>query len=149
MASCGMNRFTGRPLSDWEHVLQSVDVIFETEIGERVMLRHFGGGMRRLLGRKLTPDILALAAAVFALSITIWEPRLRVVKVSVAPSVEEIRLGAVSFVMEVIYRPRGHLGDMTEEMAFIGVGFSDSGSLSTQRLGTGSGSETQCSVIAA
>ncbi|KAB1069259.1 GPW/gp25 family protein [Methylobacterium planeticum] len=134
MASAGIHRVTGRLLSDWEHVLQSVDVIFETEIGERVMLRHFGGGMRRLLGRKLTPDILALAAAVFALSITIWEPRLRVVKVSVAPSVEEIRLGAVSFVMEVAYRPRGHLGDLTEEPALIGVGVNGAGSLTTMAL---------------
>ncbi|WP_336488290.1 GPW/gp25 family protein [Methylobacterium nigriterrae] len=114
--------------------MQSVDVIFETEIGERVMLRHFGGGMRRLLGRKLTPDLLALATAVFALAITIWEPRLRVVKVSVAPSVEEIRQGAVSFVMEVIYRPRGHLGDMTEEPAFIGVGFTEAGTLQATRV---------------
>jgi phage baseplate assembly protein W len=134
MASAGIDRFTGRPLTDWDHVLQSVDVIFETEIGERVMLRHFGGGMRRLLGRKLTPDVLALAAAVFALSITIWEPRLRVVKVSVAPSVEEIRQGAVSFVMEVAYRPRGHLGDMTEEPAFIGVGFTETGALQATRM---------------
>ena len=136
MASAGINRFTGQPLTDWDHVLQSVDVIFDTEIGERVMLRHFGGGMRRLLGRKLTPDLLALAAAVFALSITIWEPRLRVVKVSVAPSIEEIRQGAVSFVMEVAYRPRGHLGDLTEERAYIGVGFADDGTMRASTVTT-------------
>lgn len=129
MASCGLNRFTGAPLSDWEHVLQSVDVIFDTEIGDTPYLREFGGGLRRLLGRKITPDILALATAVFALSITIWEPRLRVVKVSVAPSAEEVRTGAVSFVMQVIYRPRGHLGDLTEEPAFIGVGLNTKGAL--------------------
>lgn len=129
MSSFGLDRSTGQPLAGWDHTLQSVDVIFETEIGERVMLRHFGGGMRRLLGRKLTPDLLALAAAVFALSISIWEPRLRVVKVSVAPSVEEVRQGAVSFVMEVAYRPRGHLGDFAEEQAFFGVGFTESGSV--------------------
>lgn len=134
MASAGMNRFTGRRLTDWDHVLQSVDVIFETEIGERLMVRHFGAGFRRLLGRKLTPDLIALAAAMFALSITIWEPRLRVVKVSVAPSAEEIRQGAVSFVMEVAYRPRGHLGDTTEEQAFIGVGVNDNGVLRTMQV---------------
>lgn len=134
MASCGINRFTGQPLSDWAHTLQCVDVIFDTEIGDTPHLRHFGGGLRRLLGRKLTPDLLALAAAVFALSITIWEPRLRVVKVSVAPSAEEIRTGAVSFVMQVIYRPRGHLGDMTEETALIGVGINDNGRLYTESM---------------
>ena len=122
MTSLGINRFTGAAITDWDSVLQSVDVIFETDIGEEIMLREFGGGMRRLLGRKLTPDILALAAAVFALSISIWEPRLRVVKTSVAPSVEEIREGVVSFVLQVAYRPRGHLGDLTEEAAYIGVG---------------------------
>lgn len=134
MASCGIDRDTGRPLASFAHVLQSVDVIFDTEIGDRVMLREFGGGMRRLLGRKLTPDILALATAIFALSITIWEPRLRVVKVSVAPSAEEIRAGQVSFLMDVAYRPRGHLGDDTEELAYFGVGINDNGAVAMTRL---------------
>lgn len=131
MTSYGIDRFTGRPLSGWEHTLQSVDVIFETEIGERIMLEHFGGGLRRLLGRKLTPGILALASAIFALAITIWEPRLRVVRVRVAPSVEEFRAGVVTFVMEVVYRPKGHLGDLTEEptLRLIGVAANDNGTL--------------------
>lgn len=122
MSSLGINRFTGAAITDWESVLQSVDVIFDTDIGEEVMLREFGGGMRRFLGRKLTPDILALVSAVVALCLTIWEPRLRVVRTSIAPSAEEIRQGEVSFVIEVAYRPRGHLGDFTEAQAFLGVG---------------------------
>lgn len=135
MTSYGLNRFTGQPLSGWEHTLQSVDVIFETEIGERIMLEHFGGGLRRLLGRKLTPGILALASAIFALAITIWEPRLRVVRVRVAPSVEEFRAGVVTFVMEVVYRPKGHLGDLTEEptLRLVSVAANDNGTL---RFGT-------------
>nr|USU31116.1 GPW/gp25 family protein [Methylobacterium sp. OTU13CASTA1] len=133
MSSFGLDRFTGKPISGWAHVLQSVDVIFETEIGDRVMLRHFGGGMRRLLGRRLTQRVLALAASVFALSIAIWEPRLRVVRVGIAPSAEEIRQGTVSFVMEVVYRPNGHRGDFTEEPAsrLVGVGVNDNGVLAT------------------
>jgi len=129
MTSHGIDRFTGRPLSGWAHVLQSVDVIFETEIGSRMMLRHFGGGLRRLLGRRITQRLLALAASVFSLSIAIWEPRLRVVRVSIAPSAEEIRVGTVSFVMEVVYRPRGHLGDFTEEPVsrFVGIAANDKG----------------------
>ena len=50
MASLGINRFTGQLLADWDHVLQSVDVIFETEIGERVMLREFGMNSTDLYG---------------------------------------------------------------------------------------------------
>jgi len=136
MTSHGLDRFTGKPISGWAHVLQSVDVIFETEIGDRVMLRHFGGGMRRLLGRRITPRVLALATAVFSLSITIWEPRLRVVRVAVAPSAEEIRQGTVSFVMEVVYRPNGHRGDLTEEPAsrFVGVGVNKDGVLATMEF---------------
>ena len=136
MSSCGIDRITRKPLYGWAHVLQSVDVIFETVIGDRVMHRDFGGGMRRMLGRKLTPDILALAAALFGLSITIWEPRLRVVKTSIAPSAEEIRQGVVSFVMTVAYRPRGHLGDPTEELAYIGVGINEAGTLATMPIAT-------------
>jgi phage baseplate assembly protein W len=134
MTSHGLDRFTGRHLSGWAHVLQSVDVIFETEIGSRMMLRHFGGGLRRMLGRRITPDVLALAASIFALSIAIWEPRLRVVRVVVAPSVEEVRQGTVSFIMQVAYRPNGHRGDPTEEVAYIGVGFDDAGDLTTMAV---------------
>lgn len=131
MSSFGIDRFTGASITGWASVLQSVDVIFETEIGEEIMLEHFGGGLRRLLGRRLTPGILALASSIFALAISIWEPRLRVVRVRVAPSVEEFRAGVVTFVMEVVYRPKGHLGDLTEEptLRLIGVAANDNGTL--------------------
>lgn len=131
MSSFGIDRFTGAAITGWASVLQSVDVIFETEIGEEIMLEHFGGGLRRLLGRRLTPGILALASSIFALAISIWEPRLRVVRVRVAPSVEEFRAGVVTFVMEVVYRPKGHLGDLTEEptLRLIGVAANDNGTL--------------------
>lgn len=132
----GIDRFTGQPIDNWTHTLQSVDVIFETWIGERVMLRYFGGGLQVMLGRRITDLLFARATAIFALAIALWEPRLRVVKVSVAGSAEEIRAGELAFEMEVAYRPRGHLGDLTEEAAYrsVGIGATDNGVFGVLRI---------------
>jgi phage baseplate assembly protein W len=132
----GIDRQTGQPLSGWAHVMQSVDVIFETEIGERVMLRHFGGGLQAVLGRRITPAVLARATVIFALAIALWEPRLRVVRASVAASAEEVRAGEIAFVLDVAYRPRGHLGDLTEESALrrIGLGAGIGGVFGTREI---------------
>jgi hypothetical protein len=129
----GLDRFTGQPLSGWAHVMQSVDVIFGTRIGERAMLRWFGGALEAVLGRRITPTLLARATAIFALAISLWEPRLRVVRVRVAASAEEIRRGELAFIMEVAYRPRGHLGDPTEEAELreVGIGVAANGALGT------------------
>ncbi len=53
----------------------------------------------------------------------------------IAPSVEEFRAGVVTFVMEVVYRPKGHLGDLTEEptLRLVSVAANDNGDL---RFGT-------------
>lgn len=125
----GIDRFTRQPIDGWAHTLQSVDVIFETRIGERAMVRHFGGGQQMLLGRRITDLMLARATAIFALAISLWEPRLRVVKVWIEASAEEFRAGQLAFVMDVAYRPRGHLGDLREDASprSFGVGVTESG----------------------
>ncbi|MEP3049417.1 MAG: GPW/gp25 family protein [Roseibium sp.] len=111
----GIDRNTLKPIANLPHTLQSVEVILSTGIGERVMLRHFGGGIAELLGRALNDRLMAIVSQLIGTAIDIWEPRLAVRRVGFSGSVDGIRVGTAEILIEADYRPRGHLGDTTVE----------------------------------
>jgi uncharacterized protein len=111
----GINRATGEIIDNYQHALQSVEVILSTRIGSRVMRRHFGGGVAEILGRAVTPPLFALFQQLVATAIDVWEPRFRVRQIAPLGTVEQIRTGQVGIRFEVDYRPRGHVGDFTVE----------------------------------
>jgi phage baseplate assembly protein W len=112
----GIDRLTGKPLGGFAHVVQSINVIMTTRLGERVMRRHFGSSAFTLLGRMLTADHVVRFFAVYCLAVELWEPRFKVMRViPVRTSGEDVRLGRFAFAIEGEYRPRGHLGDPTPE----------------------------------
>lgn len=114
----GFDRRTGKPLSGWAHVLQSLEVIFTTPIGSRVMRRQFGSAVPGLLGRPINRmTVLRFATAIIA-AIELWEPRFRVRRVwftRAKNNPDKARLGSLSMSLEGQHRPRGHLGDPTPE----------------------------------
>lgn len=107
----GIDRVTLRPLGGFEHVVQSIAVIFETQIGERVMRRQFGAGAPALLGRMLGPRTLLAFITLIATALDLWEPRFKVRRIVPSGSADDVRLGRLSLSIEGEYRPRGHLGD--------------------------------------
>lgn len=112
----GVDRLTGRPLSGFAHVVQSIDVIFTTRVGERVMRRHFGSSAPILLGRLMTESVIMRFFHLIAVALELWEPRFKIAKVTpMRLSPEELRPGRFGFIIEGEYRPRGHLGDPTPE----------------------------------
>lgn len=112
----GVNRANGRSLEGFAHVVQSIDVIFSTSIGERVMRRHFGSSAPILLGRLMTANTVLRFFHLVVVALEIWEPRFKIARVSaVTPGPDQIRLGRFAFVIEGEYRPRGHLGDPNPE----------------------------------
>lgn len=112
----GIDRYTGKTIVGWPHVVQSVEVIFSTQIGERVMVREFGAGHPVLLGRAMTPDNVLRFFTLIVVALELWEPRFKITRVLPQPeSAEQARLGRMSFVIEGEYRPRAHLGDPTPE----------------------------------
>ncbi|MCX2722612.1 GPW/gp25 family protein [Roseibium salinum] len=111
----GLDRTTFRLTDNLAHTLQSVEVILSTNIGSRVMRRPFGGGVAELLGRAMQPRLFALIQQLVGTAIDLWEPRLSVRRVSFAGSADEVRLGSATIVIEVDYRPRGHLSDFAVE----------------------------------
>lgn len=133
MSSLGVSRLTGRPLSDFEHTLQSIEVILTTGIGDLLIREWFGFPGVRLLGENLTAStvIRFFQCVVMALSMRQLnglpaEPRFRVVKV--VPLGAD-RQGNFSFRIEGEYMPRGHLGDTTVEGARSAILSRASGSL--------------------
>jgi len=112
-----MDRRTGAMLAGWPHVVQSIEVILTTRIGERMFRRVFGSQVPALLGEPLTsPTIVRFFAAVIA-AVDLWEPRYRVRSIDVVDgnSPETLRSGRIVLRIRGEYRPRGHLGDPTPD----------------------------------
>src|SRR5215216_1596312 len=131
----GVDRKTGRMLVGWDHVVQSVFVLFSTRYHERVLRRWVGSFIPHMLGELITARTITRFYWAVASAVDLWEPNYRITRVrmlnrdtsdplgmELLTSPEEIRRGEVTFRMEGIYRPRGHLGDFTpEERRSIGL----------------------------
>lgn len=106
--STGFNRHSGRLLTDWAHVQQSIEVILTTPLGSRVMRRDFGSELYDLVDRKMTSRLVLALYAASAVAIRRWEPRFRLTRAAVTESGATGRLGLALY---GTYYPRGHLGD--------------------------------------
>lgn len=114
--STGIDRYTGRPLSDWEHTFQSIQTILSTRLGERVMRRSFGSAVPGILGRNLVPSTLLRFYMAIAIAIELWEPRFRVRSFEYPGSensADNMRQGQIGIRLVGDYRPRALQGDYT------------------------------------
>lgn len=106
----GMNRETGKPLSGWAHVAQSLAVLFTTPKGSRVMRRHVGSDITRLVDAPMSPATLIDFYAGAATAIDEFEPRFKVTRFGTTEATTD---GRLSIECEGIHYPRGHLGDFS------------------------------------
>lgn len=114
----GLDRRTGRPLGGFAHVIQSLEVIFTTRIGSRVMRRFFGSEIPGLLGKNIVPSTFLKFATAVHVAIELWEPRFHLVQVTFPRDTngpENVRRGRIGIALYGQYRPRGHLGDPTPD----------------------------------
>lgn len=105
---------TGRDISGWPQVIQSIEQIFTTRFGERVMREWFGSMVPAFLGENLNKQTVLPFFAAIASAIEQWEPRYRITRI-VPESVG--RDGHLEIYLEGEYRPRALLGDFTPEGA--------------------------------
>lgn len=68
-----------------EKVRQSIQLILETEPGERIMRPTFGCGLRRYLMKPNTASTRALIQHDVSDALSAWEPRIALKEVSVTP----------------------------------------------------------------
>lgn len=104
----GFDRTTGKLLSGFDHVRQSIAVLLTTPKMSRVMRRQVGAGLPRMvdapINQQTVIDFYAAAAEAMA-----FEPRFKVSRMRI----ESASAGAISLLAEGVYYPRGHLGDFT------------------------------------
>lgn len=132
----GMNRRTGALLQGWNHVEQSLELIFATPFHERVLRRWVGSFVPHILGESAVSRVITRFFWAIASAIDIWEPDYRIKQIYLmgdaiqqwsggAPGLgiplssgtldaaDLLRLGHLIFRQEGVYRPRAHLGDFT------------------------------------
>jgi len=115
----GVDRHTGKMLTGWDHVIQSMLLIFSTKYHERVLRRWCGSFVPHLIGQNADEPTIARFYFAICTGIDLWEPNYRINRVRVAnrsdgslmTSPEELRTGRLQTSMEGTYRPRGHLGN--------------------------------------
>jgi uncharacterized protein len=112
--SIGLNRFTGGTVTDWEHVLQSIQDIFTTGFGERIMREWYGSNIPNLLGSNITAREITGYFTEIVAPIEMWEPRFRVTKIT---ALKVTRDGQFHFYLDGEYRPRAVFGDFAPEGA--------------------------------
>lgn len=129
----GVDDKTGKWLDGFDHVGQSLGIIFTTALASRIMRRTFGSAVPAVLGRSMTPALILRWKTAMIVAIELWEPRFRVVWIydKTQDTQADVRSGKLSFRLIGHYRPRGHLGDDTEEpvQRGVGIGQDDGGAI--------------------
>lgn len=108
--SVGIDRRTGKVLIGWDHVVQSVEVIFTTPFYARVMRPYVGSFVPRTIGELANPRTAQRFRWATAMGLMLFEPRLYPVRID---QVGLDRTGATDWYIEGAYRPRAHKGDLT------------------------------------
>lgn len=110
--SVGINAVTGRVLTDWEHVEQSIGVILRTPKGSRVMRRDFGSNVPSYTDMPMTEQIILAIMVEAATALAEQEPRFVLRGAGVQGASAD---GKLTLAIRGSYYPRGHLGDFSVE----------------------------------
>lgn len=106
----GMNMTTGRAISGWDHVQQSVGKIMSTALKSRAMRRYFGSIIPRLVDDNVSSitiiDFYAGVAKALA-----FEPRFRASRISLESASVD---GQIAILVTGTFYPRALSGDFTE-----------------------------------
>ena len=107
LIAAGIDRKTGKLLSGFDHVKQSIELIVKTRLRTRVMLRDFGSELPDLVdypGHERWAMRLYVSVAV---GIAQWEPRFELTQLRL---VDVNRNGQVELEILGVYHPEGHNG---------------------------------------
>ena len=100
----GMNRETGKPLSDADHLRQSIRDVLSTRIGTRTMLCDYGSNIPERVDQPINRSTIAAIRADVINALNIWEPRMRIDRVVLS---EVLASGSITFDLDLTYLPNG------------------------------------------
>lgn len=104
----GFDRWTGRRLTGWSHVQQSLGLIWTTRVGSRVMRLDFGSDLRSHLGEDVwAPTVLAIYDELITAAHK-WEPEYRISDLQL---VRLTKLGGLGLAHGGTYYPEGRYGN--------------------------------------
>lgn len=78
----GMNRNSGRAITDAEHIRQSVGDILRTPVGSRVMRRDYGSLLSAMIDQPQTPALELQIKVACYMAILKWEPRITLTSIT-------------------------------------------------------------------
>lgn len=113
MSWTGMSNASGGALDGIWHLRQSVVDILTTPIGARVMRRDYGSELASLIDENLTQLTIARIYAATVDALDKWEPRLRIDRVQIDASTDDLEQGQISLTIYGQYLPDGR--DITLE----------------------------------
>lgn len=105
-----MDRATGMRQGGWDSVIQSIEGLMTTRFFERVLREHVGSSVPSLLGEPANPKTILLFQWTVAAALILFEPRFTPTRIT---PLSLDRDGAATWLIEGLYRPRGHVGDPT------------------------------------
>ena len=88
--SMGMDRQTGRWISSYEHLRQSIQILLTTAIGTRVERRHIGSLIPELIDYPTSDYYIMLLYAAIASVISKHEPRLTITQIYAETDVSNV-----------------------------------------------------------
>ncbi len=102
-----MSRFTGKDITDEDHLRQSIEDIVTTPKGSRVMRRDYGSSLFLLVDQPANPGLYSRIRSAIAESIDAWEPRVVLSKIILDAT--NISRGQLGVGFEGYYLPGGRV----------------------------------------
>ncbi len=110
--SVGLDETTGAVLQGWPHVVQSLQNVFTTRFGSRIMREFYGSFVPDMLGSNMNSAELTRYLAAITSAIEQWEPRFRVARIFFS---EPNRNGSILLTIQGEYLPRAMFGDQSAD----------------------------------
>ena len=90
-----------------ENIQQSIKLILQTELSERVMLPNFGSGLKKMLFQPNTVKTHSLIEEMIINALTHWERRIKVTSVEVAGDPAEVNTAWVTLRYKLVATQAG------------------------------------------
>ena len=99
----GTNSTTGKALSGFEHLTQSVVDILTTRIYSRVWVRNYGSNLPALVDAPMNAETISRIIYEAAIALILWEPRFDLQRVVC----QSVTAGKIVLTLIGIYKPEG------------------------------------------